>query len=131
MRTRVLVVSTYDLGRPPTEALAAADRLGAAGHDARVLDLAVDPWSDELAAWADRIVFSVPMHTALRLALTVAARLRTTRPHVPVAFLGMYAVLHDAALVSCSDARFGPESLDGLVAWVGPATADGPAGRVP
>ena len=38
------------------------------GHDVRCLDLSVEPWDLEALEWAEAVAFSVPMHTAMRLA---------------------------------------------------------------
>ena len=51
--------------------------------------MSVDPWDPELAQWADKVAFSVPMHTATRMARELAADidaadllLRAVRGHV-------------------------------------------------
>ena len=74
--TRVLLVSTYELGERPIALTLGAAALGAAGHEVRARDLAVEEWSDEDLLWADALACSVPMHTALRLGLTVLERAR-------------------------------------------------------
>jgi len=85
---RVLVVSTYELGRQPTSAAEEAARLRAEGHDVRVVDVAVQPWDPAAAAWADEVAFSVPMHTATRLARDLAVGVDR-----PVRFFGLYAAM--------------------------------------
>ncbi len=70
--TRVLLISTYELGHQPLQLAMPATALLAVGHDVRCVDLAVDPLDAAAVDWADRIAFSVPMHTAMRLALRVA-----------------------------------------------------------
>ena len=64
---RVLVVSTYELGHQPLHAAAPAAALRARGHDVRVLDLSVDSWEPMVLDGVDKVVVSVPMHTAARL----------------------------------------------------------------
>src|SRR5205814_912441 len=76
---RVLLVSTYELGHQPWHLASPAAALSAAGHEVRTLDLAVDPWDDEAVASAEGVGFSVPMHTALRLAEAAATRVRSVR----------------------------------------------------
>ena len=54
-----------------------------AGLDAETLDLAVEPFSPARAASADVVLISVPMHTALRLGVQAAARIREANPRRP------------------------------------------------
>ena len=65
-----------------------AAALLAAGHDVRCVDVAVDPLDRPPVDWADRVAFSVPMHTAMRLALRVAETIRARRPELRCASLG-------------------------------------------
>jgi hypothetical protein len=88
---RVLLVSTYELGHQPLHLASPAARLLADGHEVRCLDLAVEHWDDERFAWAEKVAFSVPMHTAMRLAVPAVDRLRRDRPELSVAFYGLYA----------------------------------------
>lgn len=88
---RVLLLSTYELGNQPLGLAVPAERLRRAGHDVRACDLSVEPWPEDALAWADALAFSVPMHTALRLALEAVARAREVRPELPVALYGLYA----------------------------------------
>ena len=69
---RVLLISTYELGHQPLHVASPATALRRAGHDVRALDLGVDPWDPTEVMWADALAFSVPMHTAMRLALRAA-----------------------------------------------------------
>ncbi len=93
---RVALISTYELGRQPVHLASPAARLRAAGHEVRTLDLAVDPWDEELVGWAEAVAFSTPMHTALRLANVVADRIRARRGDVPLAVYGLYAAVAGA-----------------------------------
>jgi radical SAM superfamily enzyme YgiQ (UPF0313 family) len=113
---RVLLVSTYELGHQPLGIAGPAGQLRGRGHDVHVLDLAVQPWDDREIAWAEAVAISVPMHTALRLALEVAGRLRLVRPDLPIALHGLYAG------VAVGNPLIGPGDL--LAAGdVGPALA--------
>ena len=84
--TRVLLISTYELGHQPLGVAAPAAALGDRGHDVRVLDLAIQDWDPELVDWAERVAISVPMHTATRLAFEIAPRIDR-----PLACFGLYA----------------------------------------
>ena len=76
--TRVLLINTYEQGHQPLGLAAPAAALRADGHEAATLDLAVetDERLESLAEWAGVVGISMPMHTAARLGLGVARRLR-------------------------------------------------------
>lgn len=131
--SRVLLVSTYELGARPLGCTVPAAVLEEAGHDVAAVDLAVEGWPAEAAAAADGVVVSVPMHTAMRLGLSVIERLRAERPEVPVLLHGLYA--HGAA--EAAGERFGPGDVavtgevgSVLLEWAGAlgGTGDRPAG---
>jgi radical SAM superfamily enzyme YgiQ (UPF0313 family) len=65
-----------------------------AGFRPRALDLAVEPLDEEAVRRARLIAFSVPMHTALRLAVPLSARVRALNPSAHLCFHGLYAALH-------------------------------------
>ena len=83
---KFLLVATYELGQQPGAVGAAAAHLRAQGHEVRALDVSVDPWDPALVEWADEVAFSVPMHTATRLARDLAQGIDT-----PVLCFGLYA----------------------------------------
>lgn len=115
---RVLLVSTYELGNQPLHLAAPAAALLAAGHEVRCVDHAVDPLDHAAISWADRMAFSVPMHTAMRLALHVAEAVRAQRPELPMCFYGLYAAMNrDRTIHSATDASIAGEYLPGLLAW--------------
>jgi len=66
---RVLLVSTYELGHQPLHVASPAAALHRAGHEVRCLDLSVERWDTRALEWAQAVGFSVPMHTAMRLAM--------------------------------------------------------------
>ena len=103
----ILLVSCYELGHQPLHVASPAGALARAGHDPRCLDLSVQPW-DELGPqavdWAEAVAFSVPMHTAMRLAMRAARAVREARPELPVCFYGLYApVSRDLTLGRLAD----------------------------
>ena len=116
---RVGLISTYELGHQPLHVASPAAALRAFGHEVRCLDLAVDAFDDGLASWAGAVAFSVPMHTAMRLALSAARRLRTLRPDLPIALYGLYApVSRDATVGATVDRVIAGEYEPGLLGWV-------------
>jgi pyruvate-formate lyase-activating enzyme len=83
---RILLVATYELGQQPGSLGSAATHLREQGHDVRAVDVSVDPWDPTLADWADEVAFSVPMHTATRLARDLARTIDR-----PIRCFGLYA----------------------------------------
>jgi radical SAM superfamily enzyme YgiQ (UPF0313 family) len=117
---RVLLVSTYELGHQPLHVASPAAALQAAGHEVRCLDLSVEPWDPAQVEWADKVAFSVPMHTAMRLAMRAAQEVEDK----PVCFYGLYApVSRDLTLGRLADRVIAGEYEPQLVAW-----ADGAPG---
>jgi len=112
-------MSTYELGNQPLGLAKSAAALVAAGHEVRCVDAAVDQIRLGDVDWAERVAFSVPMHTAMRLALQVAELVRVRRPELPLCFFGLYAtVSRDLTVKSFADAVIAGEYESGLVAWV-------------
>lgn len=105
----VLLVSAYELGHQPLGVAEPAGVLRARGHDVRALDLSVQPWDPSLAGWADKVAFSVPMHTAARLVRPIAPTITG-----PVAAYGLYA----AMCADVADALVSRDPVDALVAWI-------------
>jgi radical SAM superfamily enzyme YgiQ (UPF0313 family) len=131
-RMKVLLISTYELGHQPLHVSSPAAALLRAGHDVRALDLSVEAWDSDAVASADAIAFSVPMHTAMRLALQAATAIRTERPSVPLCLYGLYAaVARDHTVGSVVDRVIAGEYEPELLRWVEslPAGAAQPAAR--
>jgi radical SAM superfamily enzyme YgiQ (UPF0313 family) len=89
--SRVLLVSTYELGAQPVGLASVAGPLRSSGHEVRTADLAIEEFDEVDFSWPDAVGFSVPMHTALQLALAVRSRLARNRPEVRACFFGLYA----------------------------------------
>lgn len=129
---RVLLVSTYELGHQPVHVASPAAALRQDGHDVAALDLSVQSWDPDLVHWAEVVAFSVPMHTAMRLALPAAQAVRRNHPGRPVCFYGLYAAVGaDTTLSSAADRIIAGEYEEPLRAWVAalagpvPSTAGG------
>lgn len=119
---RVLLVSTYDLGRQPFGLASPAAFLRRAGHEVRAIDLARDTLDDDAVRQAGVIAFYLPMHTATRLALPVIARARAINPRATIAGYGLYAPLNRSLLRERGvSVILGPEAEEDLVAVAGGA----------
>src|SRR4051794_17608685 len=117
---RVLLVSTYELGHQPLHVASPAAALRAAGHEVRCLDLAVEQWRPDDVEWAERVAFSVPMHTAMRIAVLGAEAVRRQQPELPICFYGLYApVSRERTLGRLADRLIAGEYEPALVRWAG------------
>jgi radical SAM superfamily enzyme YgiQ (UPF0313 family) len=94
----VVLLSTYDLGRPPFGLASPAAWLRRAGFDVVTGDLSRDPLDDAAAAAARLIAIYLPMHTATRLAIPVLDRVRALNPHATLVAYGLYAPLSEELL---------------------------------
>src|SRR2546430_17139986 len=127
---RVLLISTYELGHQPLHVASPATALRRAGHDVRALDLGVDPWAPSDVMWADALAFSVPMHTAMRLALRAARAARDLRPGVPICLYGLYAPMcRDHVLGTLADRLLAGEYEGALREWGAGLRSGEPPGR--
>ncbi len=116
---RVLLISTYELGHQPLHVASPAAALRRAGHDVRCLDLSVQPWDHGALEWAQAVGFSVPMHTAMRLALSAGRRVRREHPGLPICFYGLYATVSRELVERELAARaIAGEYEPALTAWV-------------
>jgi radical SAM superfamily enzyme YgiQ (UPF0313 family) len=116
---RVVLISTYELGRQPFGLASPAAWLEAAGASVACLDLAVQALDTHLIASADLIALYVPMHTATRIATTVVAQVQQINPHAHICFYGLYASVNEGFLRALgADTILGGEFEQGLVALV-------------
>jgi len=116
---RVLLVSTYELGHQPLHVASPAAALTQAGHDVDCMDISVEDWDPQRVERADAVAFSVPMHTAMRLAVAAAGTVKRRRPAMPVAFYGLYALVsRDRTLGPLADRLIAGEYERELVSWL-------------
>lgn len=121
---RVLLISTYELGRQPLHVASPAAALVAAGHEVRAHDVSVEPWDPSIVDWADAVGVSAPMHTAMRLAIEVGRSIKKRRPDVPLAVYGLYAATAGQGDANPFDRILVGEYEDALVDWVGGGIQD-------
>jgi len=97
---RILLLSTYEMGRQPFGLASPAAWLRGAGHDVTAIDLARTPLPartdrDPRIVTADLIALYLPMHTAARLALKIIPKLREMNPAARLCAYGLYAPLNE------------------------------------
>lgn len=97
---KVVLLSTYDLGRQPFGLASPAAWLRADGHGVTCADLAVGTLPLLEIRQADLIAIHLPMHTATRLAVPVIERVRTLNPRALLCCFGLYAPVNEHYLRS-------------------------------
>lgn len=115
----ILVVTCYELGHQPLAVAWPAAFLERAGYRPAVMDVSVEPVDAEKLRRARLVAVSVPMHTALRLGLEIAAQARSVNPSAHVCFFGLYATLNaDFLFAHGVDSVIGGEAEAPLLALV-------------
>ncbi|HMH51997.1 MAG TPA: CUAEP/CCAEP-tail radical SAM protein [Candidatus Acidoferrum sp.] len=112
----ILLVACYELGHQPLAVAWPAAFLEQHGYAPEVMDVSVAPFEPGQAARARLVAISVPMHTALRLGVGIAERVREVNPDCHVCFYGLYAELNaDWLLATCADSVLAGELESELV----------------
>lgn len=126
---RILLVSTYELGHQPLHVASPAAALLAQGHEVSCTDLSVEPWDPAVLDGIDALAISVPMHTAMRLAIQVAERAREIHPDLAICLYGLYAGnSHDMTVGSIVDRVISGEYEPALLSWIAKIARSGSAG---
>ena len=95
---RVVLVSTYEMGRQPFGLASPAAWLEECGAVVDLWDLSVDDVDVRRLEEFDLFGFYLPMHTATRLAAPTIERVKSQNPDAHVAAFGIYAPLNGAYL---------------------------------
>ena len=90
---KIVLISTYELGRQPFGLASPAAWLRRRGHTVTCQDLSREPLNEEAVREAGLIAFYVPMHTATRLALEFLEPIRQINPKAHLCTYGLYASL--------------------------------------
>ncbi|MSO52758.1 MAG: radical SAM protein [Acidobacterium sp.] len=115
---RVLLISTYDVGRQPFGLASPAAWLKRAGCEVTCVDLSREKLDAAVISSAQLAAFYLPMHTATRLAMPVIGRLRAINSSLTIAAYGLYAPLNETLLREHGvSVVLGPEAEEDLVAW--------------
>ncbi len=130
---KVLLASTYEMGHQPLHVASPAAALRGAGHEVRTLDLSIDRLARADLDWSNCLAFSVPMHTAMRLALQTARRVKKSFPEMPICVYGLYAHFGPPDDASPIDHAIAGEYEPALVGWVDSIERghDAPSGSQP
>jgi radical SAM family protein len=91
---RVVLISTYDLGRQPFGLASPAAWLREAGADVVCVDVSRAKLPVDDVRAADLVAWFLPMHTATRLALDVIDHVRRVNPSAHLCAYGLYAPLN-------------------------------------
>jgi radical SAM superfamily enzyme YgiQ (UPF0313 family) len=95
---KVVLLSSYEMGRQPFGLASPAAWLRAGGHSVACFDLAVESWDPVALQQARLVAFYLPMHAATRLALRPLAQVRRMNPLAHVCCYGLYAPLNEEYL---------------------------------
>jgi len=115
----ILLVSCYELGHQPLALASPLGFLERAGYAPDALDISVEEFDGGKVARARFVGVSVPMHTALRLGVRLAAEVRRVNPGCHICFYGLYASLNaEYLLAHGGDSVIGGEFESALVALV-------------
>jgi radical SAM superfamily enzyme YgiQ (UPF0313 family) len=113
---KIVLISTYELGRQPFGLASPAAWLRKRGHDVVCMDLARQALNEPAIKDADLIAIYLPMHTATRLAAQILPGLHAQNPSAHFCCYGLYAPMNEAYLRSLGVATIlGGEFENGLV----------------
>jgi radical SAM superfamily enzyme YgiQ (UPF0313 family) len=95
---KIVLISTYELGRQPFGVVSPAAWLRGAGHEVVCLDLTRQSLDDAAVRSAGLIAIYLPMHTATRLAAKLIPTLKEMNSRAHVCCYGLYAPMNAAYL---------------------------------
>jgi radical SAM superfamily enzyme YgiQ (UPF0313 family) len=113
---RIVLISTYELGRQPFGLASPAAWLRKRGHDVTCCDLSRQALDNSAIRSAELIAIYLPMHTATRLAARLIPNLREQNARAHVCCYGLYAPMNEEYLRSLGVSTIlGGEFEGGLV----------------
>jgi len=128
---KIVLISTYELGRQPFGLVSPAAWLRAAGYDVVCLDLTRQDLNESAIQAAEKIAIYLPMHTATRLAARLIPTLREKNPGAPICCYGLYASMNADYLRSLGvEKLIGGEFEKELVEWASGAAGNGNSSNV-
>ena len=90
---KIVLISTYEMGRQPFGLASPAAWLRQRGHQVTCLDVSRDSLNERAVREAGLIAFYAPMHTATRLILQLLEPLRRMNSQAHFCAYGLYATL--------------------------------------
>lgn len=116
---RVVLISTYELGRQPFGLASPAAWLRQEGVTVECQDLSLGRLYENDIVEADLVALYVPMHTATRIAAHVVERVKALNPRAHLCFYGLYAAMNETYLRQLgADTILAGEFEAGLVSLV-------------
>ena len=116
---RVVLISTYEMGRQPFGLASPAAWLRQAGVTVVCQDLSRSRLDRQEIARADVVAFYVPMHTATRIAAHVVQHVKAVNPRAHLCFYGLYAPMNETFLRSLgANTILGGEFESGLLSLI-------------
>jgi radical SAM superfamily enzyme YgiQ (UPF0313 family) len=93
MSVKIVLISTYEMGRQPFGLASPAAWLRERGHAVICLDLSREALNEQAVREAGLVAFYAPMHTATRLILELLEAMRRINPQAHFCAYGLYAAL--------------------------------------
>lgn len=113
---KIVLISTYELGRQPFGLASPAAWLRKRGHQVTCLDLSRETLNENAVREAALIAGYVPMHTATRITLELLPSLRSLNPKAHFCVYGLYAPMAAQSLQALGvKSLFGGEFEQALV----------------
>ena len=109
--SEILLLSCYEMGHQPVSLGWPLAALSEAGLAASAVDLSVDDFPTGVASTARLVAIAAPMHTALRLGVDAARRVRALNPQAHITFYGLYAWLNGDYLLHSNGERAVADSV--------------------
>jgi radical SAM superfamily enzyme YgiQ (UPF0313 family) len=125
----ILLLACYEMGHQPLSLALPLAFLRRAGFDPVAIDTSVQPLEDAAIRSARLVAIAIPMHTATRLGVQLATRVRRVNPQAHIVFCGLYAHLNTELLLP----NYGDSVLAGeyeqelveLAEWLGAESGNG------
>lgn len=92
---RVLLISTYEIGRQPFGLASPAAWLRSERFTVDTVDCAIEPFPEARVKAADIVAFFLPMYTAARLSIPLIKRVKNLNPECVIVAYGLYAPVNE------------------------------------
>jgi len=96
---KITLLACYEQGHQPLALASPLAALRRAGYSAEAVDLSVQKLPTQAIVNSSFVAISAPMHTALKLGISVAGRVRRLNPEAHICFYGLYAWLNGQLLL--------------------------------